>query len=226
MLRSDNYAVLGIVNCKFVNNAFKYVLKYDKIFLILGRKSKLRVISGDKKGHRLKAPKGMDVRPTEDKIKESIFNIIRPLKMDAIVLDLFAGSGSIGIEFLSRGANKAYFVDLSQKSIDVIKENISHTKLDEKALVLKMDANRALIKFSGDNLKFDYIYIDPPFNNHQLYYKVINLIDQYNLLVSNGVLLVEHDKELILEEKSNNLNKYDFRNYGSKSISFFRKQEV
>lgn len=186
----------------------------------------MRVISGEKKGHRLKAPKGMDVRPTEDKIKESIFNIIRPLKIESIVLDLFAGSGSIGIEFLSRGAKKAYFVDASQNSIDVIKENINHTKLGDKSKVLKMDANRALSKFSGDNLKFDYIYLDPPFKYHELLYKVINSIDKYDLLESNGVLLIEHEKELNLEEEINNLNKYDFRNYGSKSISFYKKQEV
>ena len=186
----------------------------------------MRVISGDKKGHRLKAPKGIDVRPTEDKIKESIFNIIRPLQMESIVLDLFAGSGSIGIEFLSRGAKKAYFVDASQKSIEAIKENINHTKLEEKSIVLKIDASRALDKFSRDNLKFDYIYLDPPFRHTELLYKVVSSIDKYDLLKSNGVLLIEHEKELNLEENINNLNKYDFRNYGSKSISFYKKHEV
>ncbi len=97
----------------------------------------MRVISGDKKGFKLKAPKGMDTRPTEDRIKESLFNILGPINENSIVLDLFSGSGSIGIEFLSRGGAKfVYFIDNSNLSISTIKENIAHTDFEKKNLKL------------------------------------------------------------------------------------------
>lgn len=183
----------------------------------------MRVISGEKKGHRLKAPKGNDTRPTEDKIKESLFNIIRPIKNDAVVLDLFAGSGSIGIEFLSRGASKAYFVDLSSKSIAIIKENLDHTKLEDRSVVLKKDASRALNIFRDDNIKFDYVYLDPPYINVDLLKKTLKQLASYNLIAENGLLIIEHKKELELEDVLfDTFIKYDFRNYGSKSISFYK----
>lgn len=184
----------------------------------------MRVISGDKKGHRLKAPKGLDVRPTEDKIKESIFNILSPLKDGSIVLDLFAGSGSVGIEFLSRGVKKVYFVDVKQNSIDIIRENLRHTNLENESIVLKMEAGSALKKFSKDNLKFDYIYLDPPFKNHELLYKVINFISKYDLIEYNGLLLIEHEKELDLELNISSFYRYDCRHYGNKSISLYKNK--
>lgn len=186
----------------------------------------MRVISGDKRGHKLKAPKGSDTRPTEDKIKESLFNIIRPFKYDSVVLDLFAGSGSIGIEFLSRGSKEAYLVDSSIYSIDVIKENLAHTRLKEKAKVLKIDARRAIEKFKEENIKFDYIYLDPPYKEHELLNNIINKISNYNLLENDGILIIEHEKELILENTIFNLTIFDNRNYGSKSISMYKRQEV
>ena len=126
----------------------------------------MRVISGLKKGHKLKAPKGLEVRPTEDKIKESLFNILGNIDKDSLVLDLFGGSGSIGIEFLSRGARACYFVDISSNSISYIKDNLSHTGLNELANVIKSDSVKAIKQLSNRNLKFDYIYIDPPFRHN------------------------------------------------------------
>src|SRR5699024_2858791 len=123
----------------------------------------LRVISGDKKGFKLKAPKGKDTRPTEDRIKESLFNILGPIDENAIVLDLFSGSGSIGIEFLSRGAKSVYFVDSSNLSINIIKENLKHTDLNKRSKIIKGDSVKIVKFLDRKNLKFDYIYIDPPY---------------------------------------------------------------
>lgn len=181
----------------------------------------MRVISGLRKGHRLKAPKGIDVRPTEDKIKESLFNILGNINRDAVVLDLFGGSGSIGIEFLSRGAKECYFVDISDKSIDSIKENLSHTKLLEFATVIRSDAKRAIINFYNKGLKFDYIYLDPPFRREGLLLDILDTIDKYPILKNHGSLVVEHEKELVLEEVILNFKKIDDRRYGSKTIAFF-----
>ncbi|WFA09800.1 16S rRNA (guanine(966)-N(2))-methyltransferase RsmD [Tissierella sp. Yu-01] len=182
----------------------------------------MRVISGFKKGHRLKSPKGKDVRPTEDKIKESLFNILGPIKEESIVLDLFGGTGQIGIEFLSRGASKAYFVDIASTSISIIKENLTHTKLLDRSIIINKDALRSLRYLREINVKFDYIYLDPPFKEHELTLKTINEIIDYMLLSKDGIIIIEHEKEFILMDEYQSLIRFDVRNYGSKSLSFYR----
>lgn len=183
----------------------------------------MRVISGTRRGHKLKVPKGIDVRPTEDRIKESLFNILKNIKNDGIALDLFGGSGSIGIEFLSRGAKKCYFVDISPQSISIIEENLIHTKLMDKAIILKKDGIKAVEYFSRENLKFDYIYIDPPFKEHNLLIRVLKSIMENEILFKDGIVMIEHENELVLEDEIFVLKKTDYRKYGSKSISFYKR---
>lgn len=189
----------------------------------------MRVISGLRKGHKLKSPRGMNVRPTEDRIKESLFSIIGPIGENSIVLDAFGGSGSIGIEFLSRGARLCYFVDNSMDSINIIKENLIHTKFLEESIVEKKDINLAIRSYESKKILFDYIYLDPPFRQGDFIQNLITNIYDKNILNIDGTIIVEHEKELILEQTIKEFYKYDFRNYGSKSLSFYRikaKEEV
>lgn len=183
----------------------------------------MRVISGLRKGHKLKAPKGTDVRPTEDRIKESLFNILRFIDQDSIILDAFGGTGSIGIEFLSRGAKLCYFVDNSHESIDIINKNLKHTNFIEQSVVLKKDIVVAVKSFRENKLKYNYIYLDPPFKEHELIYKLLNLISSESILNDDGVIIIEHEEELRLEENVNKFLKFDYRKYGSKSLSFYKK---
>ncbi len=180
----------------------------------------MRVISGEKKGFRLKAPKGRDTRPTEDRIKESMFNILKAIDKNSIVLDLFAGSGSIGIEFLSRGTKKAYFVDKSNISIMAIKDNLNHTDLMDKSEIIKTDSIKAIKFFGRKNIKFNYIFIDPPYEKGLIIKAIENISDE-NILLENGIIIAEHEKELDLPNKINKLKKIDRRNYGSKSLTFY-----
>lgn len=182
----------------------------------------MRVISGTRKGHKLKSPKGTSVRPTEDKLKESLFNILGFIDDDVIVLDLFGGTGSIGIEFLSRGAQKCYFVDVSSTSIEVIKENLNHTKLIDNANVIRKDGVKAINFFGSQNLIFDYIYLDPPFKNYGLLLNALESIYNNSILSRNGMIIIEHEKELTLDDCILGLVKTDFRDYGSKALSFFK----
>lgn len=186
----------------------------------------MRVISGLRKGHRLNSPKGMDTRPTDDKVKESLFNILGYIHDDSIVLDLFGGSGSIGIEFLSRGAKECYFVDSSAKSIAAIKENLIHTKLMESAIVMKSDSIKAIKHLESNKIKFDYIYLDPPFRQRDLLFNVLSTLNNYPILSDKGMLIIEHERELILEDIILNFNKIDERRYGSKTITFFRQKLI
>lgn len=182
----------------------------------------MRVISGISKGHKLKSPKGEDTRPTEDRIKESLFNILGNLNSDDLVLDLFAGSGSIGIEFLSRGVEKTYFIDVSYDSIKAIKENLSHTKLLDRALIYKKDSLSAISFLKDNGMKFDYIYIDPPFRDHALLASVLNSLKDYNILRNDGLIIIEHEKKLELDKYIEGFKKVDLRNYGNKSITFLK----
>ena len=186
----------------------------------------MRVISGTRKGHKLLSPKGIDIRPTEDRLKESLFNIISPLKDEAIVLDLFAGTGSIGIEFLSRGLKIAYFVDKSRESIKYINKNLSHTKLSDKAVVLNLDAKKALVLLKNDKLSFDYIYLDPPFADLNLFNVIISIIESLDLLSKNGLLIIEHDERVALKDNCLKLIKIDERRYGKNLLTFYKYKEV
>lgn len=180
----------------------------------------MRVISGTRKGCKLKGPRGNNTRPTEDRIKESLFNILRNIDNESIVLDLFAGSGGIGIEFLSRGAKKAYFVDKDYESIQCIRDNLIHTKLNDNAEVIKDDALKSIKKFGQKEIKFDYIFADPPYRK-DIIMKIIECIWNNKVLKETGILILEHEKELILEDKIYGLRKADYRVYGDKSLSFY-----
>lgn len=186
----------------------------------------MRVISGDRKGHKLFAPKGDFIRPTEDRLKESLFNIIHPIHDEAIVLDLFAGTGSIGIEFLSRGSKKAYFVDKNRESLEYINKNLLHTKLIDRAVVLALDAKKALIYLKKDSLSFDYIYMDPPFADIELFNTTIDLIESLELLSQNGLLIIEHDERISLKDDYLKITKTDERKYGNNILTFYKCKEV
>ncbi len=182
----------------------------------------MRVISGSRKGHKLKSPKGLYTRPTSDKIKESLFNILGNIASESMVLDLFSGSGSIGIEFLSRGATSCYFIDNRLDSINIIKENLLHTKLYEFAVVLKDDALRALRDLKKNTIRFDYIFLDPPFKDRDLLFTVIEFISNYKILFDTGLLIVEHDSSIEPNDNLYNFIKVKSKNYGKETISFYK----
>lgn len=184
----------------------------------------MRVITGLARGHALKAPKGENTRPTSDKVKESIFNIMGLIDESSIVLDLFSGSGAVGIEFLSRGAKQCYFIDSDANSIKIIKENLKKTKLEKQALIYKNQVDKAIKVLGSRKLKFDYIFLDPPYNK-ELVKSTLEKINCEKLLNCEGLIIIEHETKLVLEDKYCELVKIDYRKYGDTSVSFYRKEE-
>ncbi len=184
----------------------------------------MRVITGSARGHVLKAPKGENTRPTSDKVKESLFNIIGYIDEDSVVLDLFSGSGGMGIEFLSRGANECHFIDSNESSIKIIKENLEKTKLIDKSLVYKNSVDRAIKTLASKKIKFDYIFLDPPYDK-ALVIKTLEEINSAKLLKDDGEIIIEHETRLELVDQYFELIKTDYRKYGDTSISFYRKGE-
>lgn len=149
----------------------------------------MRIITGTARGARLKSPKGMDTRPTADRVKESLFNILGKRVLNSLVLDIFAGTGNLGLEALSRGAERAVFIDKATALI--IKENALHTHLEDKAVILKGDALRELERLHQRKEHFDLVFCDPPYRLG-LWERVLVFMDESDLLNENALLVVEH----------------------------------
>lgn len=180
----------------------------------------MRVVSGTYKGKSLKAVPGTSTRPTTDKVKEAMFNIIGPYFEGGLALDLFAGSGGLGIEALSRGVAKVIFVDRDGKALQTIKENIKACELEAQTEVYRNDAERALKAVKKRELVFDYIFLDPPYKKQQLV-SLLNTIDKENLLNSNGIIVCEHGSEVVLPIEVGRLSQIKHEKYGIISISVY-----
>lgn len=153
----------------------------------------MRVIAGKAKRVQLNTVPGMDTRPTTDRIKETLFNMIAHGLGDAAFLDLFAGSGAIGIEALSRGALEAVFVEKNPRAAACIRENLSRTKLENEAVLMTTDVLSALRRMEGTR-KFDYIFMDPPYNL-ELEKEVLTYLADSALLAEDALLIVEASLE-------------------------------
>ncbi len=149
----------------------------------------MRVIAGTARRLQLKTLEGLDTRPTTDRIKETLFNMIADGLFDCLFLDLFAGSGGIGIEALSRGAKRAVFVERNPKAMACVRDNLSHTRLSERAETMQTDAINALFRLSGRE-SFDYIYLDPPYGK-ELERQVLEYLADTGILAEDGIIIIE-----------------------------------
>lgn len=184
----------------------------------------MRVISGKARGTKLSSIESLSTRPTLDRVKESLFNIIQNNLKDAVVLDLFAGSGQLGIEALSRGADKAYLCDINRAAVKMIKQNLEKTKLKDKAVVINEDYKKAL-RTLNTNEKFDIIFIDPPYKEDIAVDSIIDIIHE-SRLKENGIMIIETDEiERDLREinKIENIKIIDQRKYGRASLIFIKE---
>lgn len=170
----------------------------------------VRIISGKVRGLSLISPAGEDTRPTLDRVKEAIFNIIMPYILDSEVLDLFAGSGGLGIEAISRGAKNAVFVDKNSESINCINKNINTARFCEFSQVKKADSIQYL---NQCNTSFDIIFIDPPYKEN-LYEQVLKLILNKNILKNDGIIVLEYDYCLKKPDIPDGLEIVKERKYG------------
>lgn len=184
----------------------------------------MRVISGTARGHKLKCLEGMNTRPTTDRIKESLFNIIAGYIRDAYVLDMFAGTGALGIEALSRGAEFAVFVDQSHAASNVIRDNLVHTKLDHQSKIHTTSWNDFIEKIYVNDRKFDVIFMDPPYEKGFII-PVTQRIWEKNMLSENGLLVIERDKEDEIPKVIGGLEVYREQQYGRTVLCFLRSQQ-
>ncbi len=180
----------------------------------------MRIISGKSRGIRLDTPSGIDTRPTTDRVKENIFNIIQFEIIDANVLDLFSGSGSLGIEALSRGAKFLISVDSNKECVGIIKNNLLRAKLIDRANVQNKTVEQ-FFSFTNDD-KFDIIFADPPYNKGLCDY-VLNMLSKSKLLSDNAIIVLEHSKDENLEFESDDIFIDRNKIYGNTAISIYRR---
>ena len=160
----------------------------------------MRVIAGEHKGRRLTAVPGKGTRPTTDKVKESIFNMIGPYFDGGWVLDLYAGTGGLGIEALSRGAERAVFVERDAKAFAVVQQNVAACRLQERAELYKNDAARALQALAKRNLQFDLVFLDPPYAQQKIA-EVIATLQERDLVADGAWIVTEHDTGVKLPDR-------------------------
>lgn len=163
----------------------------------------MRIIAGRAKSLPLKTPKGMETRPTTDRIKETLFNILMPDLPGAVFIDLFAGSGQMGLEALSRGAKKAYFVESEREAFSCITENVKFTKMTEEAVLLKQDVYTAL--YSIHEKQADIIFADPPYQEGH-YERLLSVLKDRNYVTEDTILIFESD----LRRKFDFVDEYGF----------------
>ena len=180
----------------------------------------MRVVAGKYKRTPLKTIESLSTRPTKDMVKEALFSSIY-IDEETSFLDLFSGSGAIGIEALSRGAKEVYFNDLNKDAVNVIKENL--LKLKENRVVYNLNYDACLSKLTGN--KFDYVFLDPPYAFEE-YENVFRLIAEYNLLKDNGKIIVEVKKDVKLNDNIYSLNKYKEKKYGISKLLYYRREDV
>jgi len=180
----------------------------------------MRVVAGKYKGFNLMAPKGKNTRPTDNKIKEAIFDMLYPIKTNGNALDLFAGSGQMGIEFLSRGLEKVYFNESDRNSFRVLKENIEKIK-DDNYELSKLDFKMALENYKNQGIKFDYIFLDPPYAEDFIKTS-LDLILNYELLNEDGIVITESDRYIEISD-TYDLYLVKEKNYGRKIVKIYIK---
>ena len=186
----------------------------------------MRVISGTARGTKLNSIDSPSTRPTLDRVKESLFNIIQNKIEDSIILDLFAGSEAIGIEFISRGAKKAFFCEKYHEATQMIKQNLKKTAFENKSEIFEEDYTKCLTKLYKRDVKFDIIFIDPPYKAN-IAADAVKQIISLDLLQKNGIIIVETDeKERDLKElEILQVEVYDLRKYGRAHLIFLNRKE-
>lgn len=181
----------------------------------------MRVIGGNLRGTKLYALEGLDTRPTLDRVKESLFNIINFDLKDSVFLDLFAGSGAIGIEAASRGSKKVIMCEKSREAFKIINKNLEKTRLENEIKLYNMDFEKCIQ--NELNEKFDIIYLDPPYKTDYAY-KAAKLILERQLLNKDGIIILETDIEQIVEKQFGNLNLEEInkKKYGRACLLFYK----
>lgn len=184
----------------------------------------MRIISGRWRGRRLKTPKFASIRLTSDKVRESLFNIIGDKITGKKFLELFAGGGSVGIEALSRGAEKVVFVEKNPKIVRLLSENLKRLEIESASEIIARDVMIALKYLDKRGDKFSYVFLDPPYRKQNLLKKTLEYLSGLAILEKKCIIIVEYYKQIYLPEKISRLTLDMRKIYGDTVLSFYTLQ--
>jgi 16S rRNA (guanine(966)-N(2))-methyltransferase RsmD len=180
----------------------------------------MRVIAGTYKGRRLKTLEGMHLRPTSDRLRETLFNVVAPQIEGSRFIDICAGSGAVGIEARSRGATSVTFIESSRKAVAIINDNLRSLNIIDGVRVINRDALAALKHLAQGEMQFDICYFDPPYDS-EIHSPVLWQIAKHNLLAEDGIVIVEHRRQLPLSPSYDQLRPYREIVQGKSSLTFY-----
>lgn len=184
----------------------------------------MRIVSGSAKGQKIEAPEGLNTRPVTDKIRQALFNIWQFDVPESRFLDLFSGSGSMGLEALSRGADQVTFVEKGSEAFDCIRKNLKNLNVDDKkAIALNMDVFDAISLMDRQKKEFDLIYIDPPYTQEELYIPVMEKMAASQLLNDDTRLVIRAHKDFDFKTEYEGLELVREKKYGISKLYFYRK---
>lgn len=182
----------------------------------------MRVIAGKFRSRRLKSPGRLKMRPTSDRLRETLFNVLGPAVQDSLFIDLYAGTGAIGIEAVSRGARETIFVESHSRSAQLIQENLKSLSLLNGIEVIEADAVTALERIAKRRLLADFIFLDPPYDAADEQLRVLEFLDDSHLIAPLGLVIVEHSVKTELPERFNRLERTRLLEQGDAALSFYR----
>ena len=181
----------------------------------------MRIIAGEFRGRRLKSPPDYSIRPTSDKVKEAVFSIILPFfNSKTIVMDVFAGSGNLGLEAISRGAVKSYFSDVSKDSLRLVKENVAVCGAQDRAVLLNADFRSAIARVKEP---VDFYFLDPPYADGYIIEALDTILDNGSLS-ADGMIVCEHDIHDKMPEEYRDLECFRSRRYGKTGLTIYRRK--
>ncbi len=186
----------------------------------------MRVIAGLFRSRQLRGNPPAGIRPTSDRLRETLFNVLAPHVEGCTFLDACAGMGGVGIEAISRGARFVYFVDQSRKASAIVRDNLGSLDLKEGFRVLECDLGKALDLFEREGTVFDIVFIDPPYQKEALYAESLAAFGTRSLLADGGIVVMEHSKRLELAESVGRLRRYRVLPQGDSTLSFYRAESV
>ena len=183
----------------------------------------MRIIAGIFRSRQLKPLKKLRIRPTSDMLRETLFNILGPRVEGARFLDLFAGTGAVGIEAVSRGASYVVFVENHRGATQLVGENLALLGINEGARLISADALAAIAKLEAEHAKpFDFVFLDPPYANERDYHSVLHALEKSSIVGDSSVVIAEHRKTFSLPENIGRLRQYRTLKQGDAALSFYR----
>jgi 16S rRNA (guanine966-N2)-methyltransferase len=182
----------------------------------------VRVIAGRYRSRVLKGPGKLKMRPTSDRLRETLFNVLGPTVEDSLFIDLFAGTGAVGIEAISRGARLAVFIESHAAAVKLLKQNLESLRAQTCAEVMESDAVRGLEKLAKRRLVADYIFVDPPYDNAADYIRTLEFLDDSHMVAPRGIVIVEHRTGFEAPEILSRLELVRVLEQGDATLSFYR----